>query len=67
LHKNPAYPAAVEVYQSRVLSSAEFVCASASISTMSLNKIIQADRKRTWLAKDYGSFQSAWRTLEFIE
>jgi transposase-like protein len=24
-------------------------------------------KKRTWLAKGYGSFQSAWRTLERIE
>jgi len=24
-------------------------------------------KKRTWLAKGYGSFQSAWRTLEGIE
>jgi hypothetical protein len=24
-------------------------------------------KKRTWLAKGYGSFQSAWRTLEGVE
>jgi IS6 family transposase len=24
-------------------------------------------KKRVWLAKDYGSFQSAWRTLQGIE
>ena len=24
-------------------------------------------KKRTWLAKGYGSFQSAWRTLEGFE
>jgi transposase-like protein len=24
-------------------------------------------KKRTWLARGYGSFQSAWRTLEGIE
>jgi hypothetical protein len=36
-----------------------------------LNNIIEQDhrivKKRTWLAKGYGSFQSAWRTLEDIE
>jgi transposase-like protein len=36
-----------------------------------LNNIIEQDhrsvKKRTWLAKGYGSFQSAWRTLEGIE
>jgi transposase-like protein len=36
-----------------------------------LNNIVEQDhrsvKKRTWLAKGYGSFQSAWRTLEGIE
>lgn len=36
-----------------------------------LNNVIEQDhrlvKKRTWLAKGYGSFQSAWRTLEGIE
>jgi transposase-like protein len=36
-----------------------------------LNNTIEQDhrvvKKRTWLAKDYGSFRSAWRTLEGIE
>jgi transposase, IS6 family len=35
-----------------------------------LNNVIQDHRtvkKRAWLAKGYGSFQSAWRTLEGIE
>jgi IS6 family transposase len=35
-----------------------------------LNNVIEQDhrtiKKRTWLAKGYGSFQSAWRTLEGI-
>ena len=34
--KNPAYPAAVEALKVEVLSSAEFFCASASISTWTL-------------------------------
>jgi transposase-like protein len=36
-----------------------------------LNNVIEQDhrlvKKRTWLAKGYGSCQSAWRTLEGIE
>ena len=36
-----------------------------------LNNVVEQDhrtvKKRTWLAKGYGSFQSAWRTLEGIE
>jgi IS6 family transposase len=36
-----------------------------------LNNVIEQDhrtvKKRVWLAKGYGSFQSAWRTLPGIE
>jgi transposase-like protein len=36
-----------------------------------LNNIVEQDhrtvKKRTWLAKDYGSFAAAWRTLQGIE
>ena len=36
-----------------------------------LNNVIEQDhrnvKKRAWLAKGYGSFQSAWRTLQDIE
>src|SRR5499427_9996214 len=36
-----------------------------------LNNIVEQDhrnvKKRLWLAKGYGSFQSAWRTLQGIE
>jgi transposase-like protein len=36
-----------------------------------LNNIVEQDhrtvKKRAWLAKGYGSFQSAWRTLQGIE
>jgi hypothetical protein len=36
-----------------------------------LNNVIEQDhrtvKKRVWLAKGYGSFQTAWRTLQGIE
>ena len=36
-----------------------------------LNNVVEQDhrtvKKRTWLAKGYGSFPTAWRTLEGIE
>ena len=36
-----------------------------------LNNVIEQDhrtvKKRVWLAKGYGSFQSAWRTIQGIE
>jgi len=65
--KNPAYPAAVEELK-----------ADGSIprrvrlrQCKYLNNVIEQDhrtvKKRVWLAKGYGSFQSAWRTLHGIE
>jgi len=36
-----------------------------------LNNVVEQDhrtvKKRTWLAKGYGSFATAWRTLQGIE
>jgi IS6 family transposase len=36
-----------------------------------LNNVVKQDRRavkqRAWLAKGYGSFQSAWRTLQEIQ
>ena len=36
-----------------------------------LNNVVEQDhrtvKQRTWLAKGYGSFRSAWRTLQGIE
>src|SRR5258708_489638 len=40
---------------------------NARTSTISSNKTHRTVKKRVWLAKGYGSFQSAWRTLEGIE
>src|SRR5450631_1213372 len=65
--KNPAYPAALEELK-----------ADGSIprrvrlrQCKYLNNVIEQDhrtvKKRVWLAKGYGSFHSAWRTLQGIE
>ena len=65
--KNPAYPAAVEalkedgVFPRRVrLRQCKY-----------LNNVVEQDhrtvKKRTWLAKGYRSFPTAWRTLQGIE
>jgi IS6 family transposase len=65
--KNPAYPAAIRVLKQEGglpqlvgLRQCKF-----------LNHVIEQDhrtvKKRTWLAKGYNTFQSAWRTLEGIE
>jgi transposase, IS6 family len=65
--KNPAYPAAI-----RALKRAGLLPRRVRLRQCKyLNNIIEQDhrsvKKRTWLAKGYGSFQSAWRTLEGIE
>src|ERR1700740_2056610 len=58
--KNPAYAAAVNALKAERIRQCKY-----------LNNVIEQDhrtvKKRTWLAKGYGSFQTAWRTLEGIE
>ena len=66
--KNPRLSSRRRGAESRKASFlVEFVCVSASI----LNNVVEQDhrtvKKRTWLAKGYGSFATAWRTLQGIE
>jgi transposase, IS6 family len=65
--KNPAYPAAMR----RLKREGLLPCRVQLRQCKYLNNIVEQDhrsvKKRTWLAKGYGSFQSAWRTLEGIE
>jgi transposase, IS6 family len=65
--KNPAYPAAI-----RALKREGTLPRRVRLRQRKyLNNIIEQDhrvvKKRTWLAKGYGSFRNAWRTLEGIE
>ena len=65
--KSPAYPAAIkELKDEGVLLRRCRVC-----QCKYLNNIIKQDhrtvKRRTWLAMGYGSFRSAWRTLQGIE
>ena len=65
--KNPAYPAAVEA-----LKTANAIPRRVTLRQCKyLNNVIEQDhrsvKKRVWLAKGYGSFPSAWRTLQGIE
>jgi len=61
--KNPAYPAAVEALKAE---GALPRCVRLR-QCKYLNNVIEQDhrlvKKRVWLVKGYGSFQSAWRTL----
>src|SRR5437773_3227991 len=65
--KNPAYPAAVEALKAEGALPRRVRLRQCKY----LNNILEQDhrtvKKRVWLAKGYGSFQSAWRTLQGIE
>jgi IS6 family transposase len=65
--KNPAYPATVEALK----AEGSIPRRVALRPCRYLNNVIEQDhrtvKKRVWLAKGYGSFQSAWRTLQGIE
>ena len=65
--RNPAYLAAVEALK----AEGSLPCRVQLRQCKYLNNVIEQDhrnvKKRAWLAKGYGSFQSAWRTLQGIE
>jgi transposase-like protein len=65
--KNPSYPAAVEALKAEGTIPSRVVLRQCKY----LNNVIEQDhrtvKKRVWLAKGYGSFQTAWRTLQGIE
>jgi IS6 family transposase len=65
--KNPAYPAAVKGLK----GEGQLPRRVRLWQCKYLNNIVEQDhrsvKKRAWLAKGYGSFPSAWRTLEGIE
>ena len=65
--KNSPYPASVEARK----ADGTLPHRVALRQCKYLNNVIEQDhrtvKKRVWLAKGYGSFQSAWRTLQGIE
>ena len=65
--KNPAYPAALEALKADGVIPGRVALRQCKY----LNNVIEQDhrsvKKRVWLAKGYGSFRSAWRTLQGIE
>ena len=64
---NPAYPSAVEALKAE--GTMRRRCRLRQCKY--LNNVVEQDRrvvkKRIWLAKGYGSFWTAWRTLRGIE
>jgi len=65
--KNPAYPAAVRALKAEGTLPRRVRLRQCRY----LNNVVEQDhrlvKRRVWLAKGYGSFQSAWRTLQGIE
>ena len=65
--KNQSYPAAVEALKAEGTLPRRVRLRQCKY----LNNIVEQDhrtvKKRVWLAKGYGSFQTAWRTLQGIE
>src|SRR3954454_18025229 len=65
--KNPAYPAAVEALKAEGVLPRRVQLRQCKY----LNNVVEQDhravKKRVWLAKGYGSFVTAWRTLQGIE
>jgi transposase, IS6 family len=65
--KNPAYPAAVEALKEEGILRRRCRLRQGKY----LNNVIEQDhrtvKQRMWLAKGYGSFRTAWRTLRGIE
>ena len=65
--KNPAYPAAVETLK----AEGTLHCRCRLRQGKYLNNVVERDHRtvkpRTWLAKGYGSFRTAWRTLQGIQ
>ena len=65
--KNPAYPAAMEALKAEGAVPRRVALRQCEY----LNNVVEQDhrivKKRVWLAKGYGTFQTTWRTLQGIE
>jgi IS6 family transposase len=65
--KNPAYPAALHALKAEGAIPSRVALRQCKY----LNNVVEQEdrtvKKRVWLAKGYGSFQSVWRTLQGIE
>jgi transposase, IS6 family len=65
--KNPAYPAAMEALKADGVIPRRVELRQCKYLNNRIEQDHRAIKKRVWLAKRYGSFQSAWRTLQGIE
>jgi len=65
--KNPAYPAAVEALKPEGVLPRRVRLRQCKYLNNVVEQSHRTVKKRTWLAKGYGSFWTAWRTLQGIE
>ena len=65
--KNPAYPAAMEELKAESVVPRRVTLRQCKYLHNVTKQDHRSVKKRVWLAKGYGSFQSAWRTLQGIE
>jgi transposase, IS6 family len=65
--KNPAYPAAVEALKAEKVLPRRVALRQCKYINNVIEQNHRSVKKRVWFAKGYGSFQSAWRTLQGIE
>jgi transposase-like protein len=65
--KNPAYPAAVEALKAEGTIPQRVALRQCKYLNNRIEQDHRTVKKRVWLAKGYGSFQSAWRTIQGIE
>jgi IS6 family transposase len=65
--KNPAYPAAVEALKADGMIPRRVELRQCKYLNNRIEQDHRTVKKRVWLAKGYGSFHSAWRTLQGIE
>src|ERR1700710_3251157 len=65
--KNPAYPAAVEALKAEGAIPHRVALRQCKYLNNRIEQDHRTVKKRVWLAKGYGSFQAAWRTLQGIE
>ena len=65
--KNPAYPAAVGALKDEGAIPRRVALRRCKYLNNAIEQDHRTVKKRVWLAKGYGSFQSAWRTIQGIE
>jgi IS6 family transposase len=65
--KNPAYPAVVEALKADSTIFRRVALRQCKFRINAIEQYHWTVKKRVWVAKSYGCFQTGWRTLQGIE